>query len=253
MTAITTATTASTPATTGATAAILARDAALLAAGETLGQYKPYNSQIELAEIPHTRAVKVLYRNDPKLPAAEQKQSVYVRVPTKHLTEEVVASNIAELAPYVVAWLQGVEDSIIKEEHKAGLLSVYTEALSLEKLCEYLDNTAESSGRLNKEKIDAWFEDKLAAPLSLLFADKLGLNLDTATEADLTKLVTVLNAYKSKFSALANPKCWVKPEDRAAMIKVINECGVSEDSIGARFILRLTKMDAKQEETLLCL
>lgn len=233
--------------------AMITRDNALAEQGEVLGQYKPYNSQIELPEIAGTRTVKVLYRNDPKLPAKDQKQSVYVRIPSGHITEQVVAANIAELAPHVVTWLQGLEDAAIKEEHKSGLLSVYTEKLTLAALIEALESAPENAGRLTKEKVETWFGEVIEGNLALLFADKLGIDVAAAGEAELVKLSAVLNAYKGKFAALASPKVFIKPEERAAMIKVINECGAAEDSLGARFILRLEKMDTKQEEVLLCL
>lgn len=246
----------STPATTGTTAALIARDNALVKTGEKLGEYKPYNSQIVPADIAGTRVVKVLYRNDPKLPAAEQKQSVYVRVPAAHITEATVAAALPELAPHIVAWLQSIEDSAIKEEHKLGLLSVYTEKLTLAALIEALESAPENTGRLTKEKIEAWFAEVLENNLALLFAEKLGVDIltDGATsEADIAKLTTVVGAYKGKFAALANPKCYIKEAECAAMIKVINECGAAEDMLGARFIARLGKMAEKQEEVLLCL
>lgn len=247
---------AATPATalntfTGAntTANLIARDQQLASLGEELGVYKPYDSQMVLADITGTRAVKCLYRTDPKKPASQQNQSVYVRVPTKHLTEELVTANIAELAPYVTGWLQGLEDTIIKEQHKRGQLSVYTESLSIDALIEYLEETQES-GRLTKDKIGAWFDTDIADNLSLLFADKMGLS-DQPSDIELAKLAAIIGAYKGKFCALASGKAFFEPSDREALIKVIHSCEAASSNLGSRFIARLSKMTEKKVEELL--
>ncbi len=235
--------------TSNTTANLIARDQQLASLGEELGTYKPYDSQMTLAEISGTRTVKCLYRADPKKPADKQRQSVYVRVPTKHLTEELVTANIAELAPYVTGWLQSLEDTVIKEQHRQGLLSVYTESLSIDALIEYLEETQES-GRLTKDKIGAWFDTDIADNLSLLFADKMGLG-DQPSDMELAKLAAIIGAYKGKFCALASGKAFFEPSDREALIKVIHSCEAGGTNLGARFIARLSKMTEKKAEELL--
>lgn len=217
----------------------------LEALGEKFGEYKPYDSQLPIAEIAGSRVVKCLYQK------SSSQASSYVRVPTKHLTEELILERIAELTPYVLTFLQDVEDSMIKADHKAGLLSVYTESLSLDKLIERLE-AAEQGARLNKEKIEAWFDDCIAEDLVTFFAAKMNIS-NEPTEDELAKLALVLGAYKKKFASLASGKTFIKEADCIAMAKVIQECGAGDSLIGSRFIARLDKMSQKEEDLLLTL
>lgn len=223
--------------------------------GEVLGAFKPYDSQLPLSEIKHTRIVTCLYKATKDSKTGELVPSKwsnsYVRIPVSHLSEEVVKANIDELAPYVVSYLRSIEDIMIKESHKNGLLSVYCEGLNLAKVLEKLDET-DSGSRLNKEKIEAWFVDTLQDALAAKFADKMGLN-ENSSEAELARLEAILEAYKAKFASLASGKTFIKEADCLAMIGVIKNCEAEETSIGSRFLARLEKMGTKEEDLLLAL
>jgi len=218
--------------------------------GEKLGEYKAYDSQLPIAEIEGSRIVKCLYQT-PKNGGTKVAENSYVRIPTKHLTEEIVAERISELSPYVLAWLQEQENEMIKADHKAGLCSVYIEALSLDKIIEKLE-ASEAGARLNKDKIEAWFVASLQDALMLRFAEKLGI-VGEASEEELAKLEMILIAYKKKFSSLASGKTFVKEEDCKAMIAVIKSCEAETTLIGSRFIARLGKMNEKKEDLLMSL
>jgi hypothetical protein len=222
--------------------------------GENLGDFKAYDSQLTIAEIKHTRIVKCLYKavkNAAGNLVDSKFVSSYVRIPTKHLSEEHIIANIAELAPYVLSYLQGIEDAMIKDSHKAGLGRVYCEGLSLAKLIEKLEES-DSSSRLTKEKIELWFDDVIQDALGAKFAAKMGLS-ENSSEQELEKLELILNAYKAKFSSLAGGKTFIKEADCLAMIAVITNCEAEETSLGARFIVRLEKMNMKEEDLLLAL
>lgn len=217
----------------------------LIALGETLGEYKPYDSQLPIAEIEGTRIVKCLYQKSSK------QASSYVRVPTKHLTEELIVERISELTPYFLGFLQNQEEEMIKADHKAGLLSVYCEGLSLDKIVEKLD-AEEAGARLNKDKIEAWFDAEISDSLAAQFAKKLGF-LENASEAELEKLTMIIVAYRKKFASLAGGKTFIKEEDCASMISVIMNCEAQTSLLGSRFVSKLEKMSKKQDETLLSL
>ena len=225
-------------------------EAQLAKLGEELGKYKAYDSQLPLADIEGTRIVKCLYQLNPKTGTKAQDNS-YVRIPTKHLTEEHIVSRIADLTPYFLAYLQELETKEIQAAHRKGSLSVFCAGLSLDKIIEALEASSAGS-RLNKEKIEAWFTSVIEPSLAEKFAAKLGLD-ETSSEADLLKLEAVLTAYKGKFAALASPKAFIKEGDCIAMKAVIVSCGAAENLLGARFISRLDKMNEKQDEVLLAL
>jgi hypothetical protein len=218
--------------------------------GETMGDYKPYDSQLPIVDIEGTRIVKCLYQVA-KATGKKVAENSYVRIPVKHMTEEVIVERIAELSPYVLGWLQELEDGMIKDDHKAGILSVYTEGLSLDKIVEKLE-AAEAGARLNKEKIEEWFVDALADSLTVKFAEKMRLHDDSSLE-ELEKLELVILAYRKKFASLASPKVMLKEEDCLAMIAVIKQCEAEGSLIGKRFVGKLEKMQKREEEVLMSL
>lgn len=227
------------------------RNAELEKLGEKLGEWKLYDSQLTIAEIIGTRIVKALYQKNPKTGKKAQ-ENAYCRIPTKHLTEEIIVSRVAELSPFILEWLQEQEALAIREEHKLGGLQVFTEYLSLDKIISVLEEK-QTSGRLNKEKIAAWFTDKVLDELTLKFAARLQIT-ENSSEQDLQKLNLVLSAYKSKFEQLASPKAYLKEEDCIAMITVINSISdASESLLGKQFVTKLQNMSKKQDDLLLAL
>lgn len=238
---------APTPATnTGSTSDIQAAVAEQAASELKLGQFLPYDSQLSIKDIDGTRIVKCLYQISAKS-GDKVRENVYVRVPTKHITEEIVATEIAKLAGYVVTYLQEQESLAIKADHKAGATQVFTNFLTLEKVIEALE-VKEAGARLNKEKIGEWFSAELADNLEILFSDKIG-EVDGAEE----KVAAVLNAYKLKFESLAGGKTFIKEQDCEAMVQIIKASEAEQSFIGARFIARLEGMRNKEEEVLMTL
>lgn len=224
---------------------------ALAGLGEELGKFKAYDSQLTIPDITGTRIYKCLYQASTK-GGTKAQENAYVRIPTKHLTEEHIVASIAELTPHILGWLQGIEDTMIKDTHKKGGLQIFTQYLTLDKLIEQLEASNEGS-RLNKEKIEAWYTSTVQDELAELFATKMQLT-ESSSEAELAKLELVLNAYKMKFTSLAGGKTYIKPDDCAAMISVITGCPTAAASlIGIRFVARLEKMSSKEDETLLSL
>lgn len=221
--------------------------------GEVLGDFKAYDSQLPVSEIKGTRVVTCLYKAIKKdgvlVPSAFS--NAYTRVPVAHLTEKTVIANIADLAPFVVSYLQGVEDAMIKDAHKSGQLRIYADGLSLARLIEKLEESS-NTGRLNKERIGQWFDSEVAELLAVKFAAKMGLD-ETSSEAQLAKLDVILAAYRAKFESLASGKVFIKEQDCLAMIGVLNTCQLEDDTLGSRFLVRLENMTKKEEDLLLAL
>lgn len=216
--------------------------------GETLGEWKAYDPQLPVAEIAGTRIVKCLYKADSSGKRAHE--NCYTRIPSTHLTEEVIVEQITELAPYVLSFLQEWEDKGIKAAHRSNQSRIYTEYLTLDKVIEALEES-EQGARLNKDKIEKWFKDSVMGSLFDLFADKMGVtDHDNITPEQAAKLTLVIEAYMKKFCSLASGKTYLKSPDRIAMIGVIEKCNAQNTLIGARFIRRLESMVEKQEDIL---
>jgi hypothetical protein len=237
----------------GQTSETVALTAELSKLGEVLGAPKPYDSQLPIAEIAGTRIVKCLYQvSKTGANAGKKKQeNTYYRLPVKHLTEELIVSRIAELSPYVLGYLQEIEDKEIKAYHAQGGIAVRCESLSIDKIIEALE-ASEAGARLNKEKIEAWFVAELQDSLAVAFAERLGIS-ESSSEAELEKLEMVLNAYKAKFASLAGGKTYIKEADCIAMIAVIVKADAESSLLGKRFIARLEGMKKKEDDLLLSL
>ena len=227
--------------------------ATLLALGETMGEWKPYDSQLPLTDIAGTRITKALYKTN-KATGTIAGTNAYTRIPTKHLNVATVTANIAKIAPLVVDWLQGIESDMLKEEHKKGQLNIFTDGLTLDRIIAKLEEGSDNS-RLTKVDIENWYDKSISENLALLFADKMGLD-ENSSEQELNKLEKVMAAYKAKFASLASPKVFMVESDTLAMINVIKNCEPEEADrsvLGSRFIIKLEKMNEKDEDLLFSL
>jgi len=130
------------------------------------GQYHDWHNQLVIPAIAGTRIVTCLYQVN-KTTGKKLKESSYVRIPTAHLTDQTVKDNMSELLPFVTAYLQEVEDKIIKDEHKVGLTCVYSSSLSIAKIIDRLEADS-TSGRLSKEVIQTWFADEILEKLAMI-------------------------------------------------------------------------------------
>lgn len=218
--------------------------------GEKLGEWKAYDAQLPLAEIKGTRIVKALYQTN-KETGKKVQENAYVRIPTKHLTEEKLVARITELSPCVLSWLQEQEALSLRADHKKGQLNVFCANLSIDALIVRLEES-EAGARLNKEKIEVWYDVNIMEPLTVLFAGKMNIS-ENASEEQLIKLELVLVAYKAKFASLASGKVYIKEADCLAMIAVITNCEAQDSLLGARFISRLEKMQTTKDDLLLAL
>lgn len=216
--------------------------------------WKEYDSQLAIPEVAGTRIVKALYQVSPKT-GKKARENSYVRIPTVHLTEDMIVARVAELSPYFLGFLQGVEDTVLKNAHKEGALNVFAPSLTIDALIEHLE-ASEAGQRLNKEKIGAWFDASISSYLLVAFMAKMGVSEETIQPEQAARLEQVLGAYKAKFESLAGGKAAIKEEDALSMVGVIEkaaeEAGAST-AIGTRFIARLKAMSAKDEELLMAL
>lgn len=216
---------------------LIARDTQLEKTAETLGEFKAYIPEMEIPEIKGTRVVKCIYRGE----NAKKLSNQYCRVPTKHLTLDVVKANFEKLAPFVLDMLQAEEDKLIKNDHKNGALRIYTEYLSLDKILSSLEENS-TNGRLNGEQITEWFESKLQDILMLTLAEKL--NLDPDNNIDSSKLVMLCNTFKNRFVSLASPKTILQDSEREQLLKALSLLD-DQDIIASKLSNRIETMKTK--------
>jgi len=207
---------------------------------DNLHTFKPYDPQLSVPVSEGQRVVKCLYKTNMKTGKAAGENS-YIVVPEGHLDESVMINNAAMLAPYMSAYLQSVEDGIIKEFHKGGGKGFSDTFLSLAKILEHLDSAGQGS-RLNKEKIGNWFGSEVQDKLIVAFADKLGITGREPTEEETEKLVSITEVYKAKFESLASGKTCYKKEDAEVLQKALEVTQTLDTSLGIRFYNRLESM-----------
>lgn len=206
--------------------------------GVDVNAFRPYDSQLPVPALAGYRIVKCLYKRNPKT-GTQAADNSYIRVPA-HITEEVVAARISELAPYLVSYLQAEEDKLIKERHTAGLDKLSPDFLTLDRIIAALE-TSGVSNRLNKEAIEAWFAESMHDALLVAFADKMDVS-DTPTAEQTEKLDSILSVYRAKFGSLASGKTHYRVEEAEMLLKALEITGAGDSLIGGKFVARLTKM-----------
>lgn len=210
--------------------------------------FRPYDSALgEQPALAGYRNVKCLYKTNAKTGkvAADNSQ---IRV-EDGITEAVIVERIKELAPYLVGFLQGEQDKIVKRLHLAGMTLLSPKQYSLDEVVAALEASG-TSQRLNKEQIEAWFAADMYEILLVAFADKMGI-VEAPTEEQQTKLDAILGVYKAKFGSLASGKTHYREEEADMLLKALSVAGAEDSSIGARFVARLTKMKESTTDSLL--
>ena len=156
------------------------------------GKSEPLNGQ---------RLVRVLYKPRGNKPA--QYPSVCVSVPPMDTAVWNTESGIKRIAPYFNTYLESVQDKIVKSlyESKDGhLSSVGDSEISFDAICAFLESET-TGGRLTKESIEQWFDAQMKDNLTVIFADKMRLALETDEEIE--KVTQQVNAYRASYASLS--------------------------------------------------
>ncbi len=215
---------------------------------ESLNTFKAYDPQLAIDVPEGKRLVKCLYKTNKKTQTVGGINS-YILVPDTHLNESLLVEQAATLTPYLAAFLQDQEDLIVKEHHKNGGKGFSDSFLSLSKILERLDATGQSN-RLNKDKIEAWFQSDVSEMLQVAFAEKMALS-DTPTQAEMDKLAQITEVYKAKFASLASGKTAYQKEEAELLQKALTVTQSDKSVIGSRFMERLEVMKTATSNDLL--
>lgn len=160
--------------------------------------------------------------------------------------ESEVRKQVAVLAPYIVEYLQGVQDKIVRLRVDAGASSITSEEVSIAGCIEYLESNDES-GRLTKESIGNWFDNNIAETLAVTLAERLGVS-EIPTDAESNKIMEVVSGFRDKVAALAGGKTSYEPKLCESLKRAVNMAPAG-DALSVRFTARLDKMIASAKDT----
>jgi len=236
--------------TTPATTAELPELAASL--DQELGLFRSYSNTMDIPAEAGTRIVKALYQVN-KQTKTKKANNAFVRIPTSHLTEQTIIDSIEKLAPFALGWLRTVENELIKKQHAGGALEVNVDSLNLDAILAALEES-DTSARLTKEDIGAWFDSSMAPKLLAHLEVKLAVDLeatDAESVAKQTRLIKTIEAYKGQFAGLANVKGMIPEANREAMKTALDICEAAESGLLGRRIIAKLETLSKSDEGLL--
>ena len=201
--------------------------------------FKSYDPQLPIVTEAGTRVVKCLYKETKN--KKKVGENSYIKIPTAHITAEIVEKEIKALAPLFVQYLQTEEDKIVKDAHRTGSIGFGASFFSLNKVVEFIES--ENQGhRLTTESVSAWFEEEVETLLLIAVSEKLGFDALKPTEAELHKLQLISEAYKNKFSSLASGKTHYRKEEAELLQRALEVTGAKNGIVGSKFYSRLEGM-----------
>ncbi len=222
---------------------------ALIDNAESAGNFFPYLSNATPSELPGLRTVVKTYKQSKAMKASGTvaAPNVYVRIPTAHITVQTVTDSIAELAPYIVSYLQGLEDTTIQNYHAKGGLHVFISTLTLAKVLADLEDSGTSG--LNGEMITEWFTESVAPNLVVLLGSKLGQSdFELLTDDEQSKIKQVISSYLDSFISLASGKTILSEVARIKLAKCMQLTDSDTTTLGTKFSARFAKMAEKEQE-----
>lgn len=208
--------------------------------GVDTNAFRPYDSQLPIPELSGFRTVKCLYKvaKTGKNAGKAAGENSYIRI-ADAITEIAVTERIAELAPYLVGYLQEQENLLVKSLHRAGMSILSPKQYGLDMVIAMLEEAGTAS-RMNKEMIETWFDAELKDNLLVAFAEKMELGEDI-TDADIEKLETIVAVYRAKLGSLASPKVFYRAEEVEMLQKALGFVA-GDSSMSVRLVARLEKM-----------
>ena len=188
------------------------------------------------------RLAKVLYKTPKDGSVKPDNKAVSIPV-----INDLAASELERLKPFIVAMVQDTQDAIVKELVETGATQVQDEQITVDCCIAWLATEAQGN-RLTKEYIVEWFVDTLQDLLTVAIADKLGVG-DTPSDADTVKVEQMVSAYKGSFAMLAGGKTSFPPAKADKMLKVLEL--VEGDALAGKFVSKLQAMKVSQSVDLM--
>lgn len=202
----------------------------------TSGKTKPLEGQ---------RLAKITYKVDKATGVKPASKAVSIPV----ISFAMIEPHLASLKDEIVALVHKAQDGLIRSKVEAGASEVQEQDCNMQATIAYM---LEESGRLTGDTIREWFNEALRDNLMMVVADKLGIG-DTPTKEQSDKLAKYIKGYEDTFAKLASGAASFTDMQKQNMLKALELVDDEEDSLKARFTVRLQKAKEKDEELLLAL
>lgn len=165
------------------------------------------------------RVATVLYKTNNKTGKIAGSNSCLI-IPS--LTDQVIKDNQDKLLAHVKHMLELEQNRMIKELHLKKVTFVEPALISFDAILASLE-TESVSGRINKDMIVAWFASYIQDSLILLFADKLGCEIERYQDVT-SKLFLTVKVYSDMFGKLASNTTNYQPTEAKQLMQALTVC-----------------------------
>lgn len=192
------------------------------------------------------RLIRIVYRSDSdkaKSVGKKDSQGVIVPIITREMVYNLVEPlntgldtvNNVQLSDYIADWIishcNKIQDDIARSRFEAGDKELADNYISMEAIHNAIKGIVSKERasvlRISDKSVKSWFDSHATKPLSVYFADKLGIAEDSV------KISKVVEAYKSNMALLAGrtPIESSKLENLTKALEIIiSSTGFQDDS-----------------------
>lgn len=193
------------------------------------GESKPFSGQ---------RLAKIGYKGEGKF-----SDSMCVSLPQiSNEVEKKLKESPEMFLSILVEAIHKAQDGIVKslwESSGATMQSIGDDEVSLSACLAFIEST-QGIGRLTKDFLKAWFTESMAENLSVIFAEKLSLDVNHP------KISQLLNGYCGMVESLAAPKISLSHKQMENLISVM---AYSSDEMIANRLVNRMKDSMKESAT----
>lgn len=179
--------------------------------------------------------------------AKSKTESICASVPA--LTAQEVMQESA-LLPHILSYLESVRSGIIRKAANEGKEEIRSEEISAAGIAAYLDALALESGRLTKEDIKKYLEDKEQKDtLFVAFAIALKYEGDTLTEEQIAKISFMFKGFVDILCELAGSRTYWEEKKRNTAKKyllTLEDCAMKERLLGKIEAMEQAKKESEQ-------
>jgi hypothetical protein len=161
------------------------------------------------------------------------------------------------LSDALSAALEDLQDAVMRTivvaaiDEGKNVITLMDSQINFEAIAEYAKQQA-AGGKINKELIDAWFDEDLADQLTLALASAMKIPEGSNPTAEQEKRIADgVNNYKEVFKLFSAPKAGVSPKIATQMHKALEKATNKEHRVYKSLALKLAAHMEKQDPVLL--